>query len=164
MNKLNMKNILLALLAVLVIFGMGIFKEQINGDRSFHRFTMEEGGEYTYTMDVGKMGIVKYLVEPNVMTLYMRFNVPADVQELRCEVEGVECFASQGSKKGVWKKLTPSDILQRGKGDQVQLNLEMKVPREDVYRYNVADGKVSFTNAGKSYAVMRLKIINSNFK
>lgn len=164
MNKLNMKNILLALLAVLVIFGMGIFKGQINGDRSFHRFTMEEGGEYTYTMDVGKMGIVKYLVEPNVMTLYMRFNVPADVQDLRCEVEGVECFASQGSKKGVWKKLTSSDILQRGKGDQVPLNLELKVPREDVHRYNVADGKVSFTSAGKSYAVMRLKIINSSFK
>jgi hypothetical protein len=47
MSKLNAKNILLALLAMLMIFAMGIFKGQINGDRSFHRLNLEQGGEYT---------------------------------------------------------------------------------------------------------------------
>ena len=134
MNKFNVKSLLLAGLAMLVVFGMGVFKGQINGDRTFHKFTIKQGGEYAYTMDVGKMGIVKYLVVPNIMTLYLRCKVPANVQDLRCEIEGIENFASQGSKKGVWKKLTSSDVLEKGQwGDFVPLNLEIAVPREDIY-------------------------------
>lgn len=165
MNKVNMKNLLLALAALLFVFGMGVFKGQINGDRTFHKFTMEQGGEYAYTMDVGKMGIVKYLVEPNIMTLYLRCKVPANVEELRCEIEGLENFASQGSKKGVWKKLSPGDILQKGQwGDFVPLNLELAVPREDIYKYDIAKGQLRFSSKGKSYATLDIKIINSRYK
>lgn len=165
MNKLNMKNLLLALMAMLVVFGMGIFKGQINGDRTFHKFTMEQGGEYTYTIDVGKMGAIKYMVEPNIMTLYLRCKVPENVKELRCEIDGIENFASQGSKKGVWKEVTPSCVLKKGAwGDFVPLNLELAVPREDVKRYDVAQGKVRFSNVGKPFATLNVQIINSAYK
>ena len=165
MNKLNAKNILFALLAMLMIFAMGIFKGQINGDRSFHRLNLEQGGEYNYTLDIGKMGVVKYFVEPNVMTLYLRCKVSASVQDLRCEIEGIENFASQGSKKGVWKKLTSSDILEKGQwGDFVPLNLELAVPREAIYKRDVANGKIHFYSGNKSFATLNVDIINSKYQ
>ena len=165
MNRFNVKSLLLAVLAMLVVFGMGVFKGQINGDRTFHKFTIKQDGEYAYTMDVGKMGIVKYLVEPNIMTLYLRCKVPANVQDLRCEIEGIENFASQGSKKGVWKKLTSSDILEKGQwGDFVPLNLELAVPREDIYKRNVANGKINFYSGNNSFATLNVDIINSKYK
>ena len=80
MNKFKTKKILFSLMAILIVFAMGMFKEQINGDRTFHKFTMEQGGEYTYTIDVGKMGSVKYLVQPNIMTLYLRCKVADDIK------------------------------------------------------------------------------------
>jgi len=164
MNKFNVKSLLLAGLAMLVVFSMGAFKGQINGDRTFHKLTMKQGGEYAYTMDVGKMGIVKYLVEPNIMTLYLRCKVPANVQDLRCEIEGIENFASQGSKKGVWKKLTSTDVLKQGQwGDFVPLNLEIAVPREAIYKHNVANGKIHFYSGNKSFATLNVDIINSKY-
>ena len=164
MSKLTTKNILLSLLAMLMIFAMGLFKGQINGDRSFHRLNLEQGGEYTYTLDVGKMGVVKYLVEPNVMTIYLRCKVPAGIEDLRCEVTGVENFASQGSKKGVWKAVVKDEILKvEPKGKTIPLNLEIAVPRDDVYKYDVGVGKVTFTNEGATYAVLNIKIINSKY-
>lgn len=164
MNKLNAKNILLSLLAMLVIFAMGMFKGQINGDRSFHKLNLEQGGEYTYTLDVGKMGVVKYLVEPNVMTLYLRCKVPAEVSALCCEVTGIENFASQGSKKGVWKAVSKEDVLTKSsKGNDIPLNLELKVSRDDINKYEVGSSKVVFTNDNKPYAVLDIKIINSKY-
>lgn len=165
MSKLNAKNILLALLAMLMIFVMGIFKGQINGDRSFHRLNLEQGGEYNYTLDVGKMGVVKYFVEPNVMTLYLRCKVPANVQDLRCEIEGIETFASQGSKKGVWKKLTSSDVLKKGQwGDFIPLNLELALSRDNIYKYDVACGKIRFYDGENPYSTLDIKIVNTKFK
>ena len=165
MSKLNAKNILLALLAMLMIFAMGIFKGQINGDRSFHRLNLEQGGEYNYTLDVGKMGVVKYFVEPNVMTLYLRCKVPANVQDLRCEIEGIETFASQGSKKGVWKKLTSSDVLKKGQwGDFIPLNLELALSRDNIYKYDVACGKIRFYDGENPYSTLDIKIVNTKFK
>ena len=165
MNKLNAKNILLALLAMLMIFAMGIFKGQINGDRSFHRLNLEQGGEYNYTLDIGKMGVVKYFVEPNVMTLYLRCKVPASAQDLRCEIEGIENFASQGSKKGVWKAIAKDEVLKiEPKGKTIPLNLEIAVPREDVYKRDVANGKIHFYSGNKSFATLNVDIINSKYQ
>ena len=41
MNKSKTKKILFSLVAILIVFAMGLFKEQINGDRTFHKCTME---------------------------------------------------------------------------------------------------------------------------
>lgn len=160
MNKLNIKKLLTALVAVLLMLAMGAFKSQINGDRSFHKLTLEQGGEYEYTLDVGRMGIVKYLLEPNVMTLYLRMQVPDEVQDLHCHVERLEAFASQGSKKGVWKAVSIEDTLRRERG-VVPLNLELAVPRSNVSRREVGAGRVHFYNGEKPYAVLNIKIVNS---
>ncbi len=164
MNKFNMKTVLLVLMMFVVVFGMGMFKTQINGDRTFYKFSLKEGANNTYVLDVGKMGIVKYMVQPNIMTIYLRIKVPAEVEALRCEVDGIENFASQGSKKGVWNKLASADVLKKGQwGDFVPLNLELAVPRDDVYRHNVADGKVKFYDGNKEYSTLNIKVINSKY-
>ncbi len=164
MNKFNMKTVLLVLMMFVVVFGMGMFKTQINGDRTFHKFSLKEGANNTYVLDVGKMGIVKYMVQPNIMTIYLRIKVPAEVEALRCEVDGIENFASQGSKKGVWNKLASADVLEKGQwGDFVPLNLELAVPRDDVYRHNVANGKVKFYDGNKEYSTLNIRVINSKY-
>lgn len=164
MNKFNMKTVLLVLMMFVVVFGMGMFKTQINGDRTFHKFSLKEGANNTYVLDVGKMGIIKYMVQPNIMTIYLRIKVPAEVEALRCEVDGIENFASQGSKKGVWNKLASADVLKKGQwGDFVPLNLELAVPRDDVYRHNVANGKVKFYDGEKEYSTLNIKVINSKY-
>ncbi len=164
MNKFNMKTVLLVLMMFVVVFGMGMFKTQINGDRTFHKFSLKEGANNTYVLDVGKMGIVKYMVQPNIMTIYLRIKVPAEVEALRCEVDGIENFASQGSKKGVWNKLASADVLKKGQwGDFVPLNLELAVPRDDVYRHDVANGKVKFYDGNKEYTTLNIKVINSKY-
>ena len=164
MNKFNMKTVMLVLMMFVVVFGMGMFKTQINGDRTFHKFSLKEGANNTYVLDVGKMGIVKYMVQPNIMTIYLRIKVPAEVEALRCEVDGIENFASQGSKKGVWNKLASADVLEKGQwGDFVPLNLELAVPRDDVYRHNVANGKVKFYDGNKEYSTLNIRVINSKY-
>jgi hypothetical protein len=98
------------------------------------------------------------------MTVYLRIKVPAKVEALRCEVEGIENFVSQGSKKGVWKAVGKEDLLTRsGKGNDVPLNLELAVPRDDVYRHDVALGKVKFYDGNKEYSTLNIKIINSTY-
>lgn len=164
MNKFNMKTVLLVLMMFVVVFGMGMFKTQINGDRTFHKFSLKEGANNTYVLDVGKMGIVKYMVQPNIMTIYLRIKVPAEVEALRCEVDGIENFASQGSKKGVWNKLASADVLEKGQwGDFVPLNLELAIPRDEVYRHDVANGKVKFYDGNKEYSTLNIKVINSKY-
>ena len=164
MNKFNMKTVLLVLMMFVVVFGMGMFKTQINGDRTFHKFSLKEGTNNNYVVDVGKMGIVKYMVQPNIMTIYLRIKVPTKVEALRCEVEGVENFVSQGSKKGVWKAVGKEELLTRsGKGNDVPLNLELAVPRDDVYRHNVANGKVKFYDGEKEYSTLNINVINSKY-
>ena len=164
MNKFNMKTILLVLMMFVVIFGMGMFKTQINGDRTFHKFSLKEGANNTYVVDVGKMGIVKYMVQPNIMTIYLRIKVPAEVEALRCEVDGIKNFTSQGSKKGVWEKLNSADFLKKGQwGDFVPLNLELAIPRDEVYRHDVTSGKVKFYDGNKEYSTLNIKVINSKY-
>ena len=165
MNKFKTKKILFSLVAILIVFAMGLFKEQINGDRTFHKCTMEQGGEYTYTIDVGKMGRVKYFVQPNIMTLYLRCKVTDDVKDLRCEIENIESFASQGSKKGVWKKVDSNVTLKKGPwGDFIPLNLELALSRDNIYKYDVACGKIRFYDGENPYSTLDIKIVNTKFK
>jgi hypothetical protein len=64
----------------------------------------------------------------------------------------------------VWKAVGKEDLLTRsGKGNDVPLNLEFAVPRDDVYRHDVALGKVKFYDGNKEYSTLNIKIINSKY-
>ncbi len=164
MSNLGLKKVLLVLVAFMVTFFMGMFKTQINGDRSFYKFNFEEGKVHIYTLDIGKMGDIKYNVQPNIMTIYIRGKGNSTLPDLRCEVEGLKCFASQGSKKGIWKEVSKTDILKVIEGKNfVPLNLEIAVPRAEVKKYEVASGKVNFYDGDKLYTTLIVKVVNTKY-
>lgn len=66
MNKQLGKKILLVLAAVMVMILLSSFKMQNEGDRSFKKIVLNKNKSVEYTVDVGKMGLLKYWLEPNV--------------------------------------------------------------------------------------------------
>ena len=117
-----------------------------------------------YTVDVGKMGLLKYWLEPNVFSVALRCQTEDDTLKLRCETEGVDAIISQGSKKGIWKKLKSEDVLVKRSKNTVPINLEIAVPSKNIYRRNVQEGKIKIWNQDELYSVINLKIVNSRYQ
>ena len=72
MNKQLGKKILLVLAAVMVMILLSSFKMQNEGDRSFKKIVLNKNKSVEYTVDVGKMGLLKYWLEPNVFSVALR--------------------------------------------------------------------------------------------
>lgn len=87
-------------------------------------------------MDLGQQGVVKKLLNPNMYTLYLRLQTDSK-EPLRCSGSDMEMFLSQGTKKGIWTELLPTDAL-RAKGAAIPLNVELCVPREALNKHDVA--------------------------
>ena len=161
MNKQLGKKILLVLAAVMVMILLSSFKMQNEGDRSFKKIVLNKNKSVEYTVDVGKMGLLKYWLEPNVFSVALRCQTEDDTLKLRCETEGVDVIISQGSKKGIWKKLKSEDVLVKRSKNTVPINLEIAVPSKNIYRRNVQEGKIKIWNQDELYSVINLKIVNS---
>ena len=89
MNKQLGEKILLVLAAVMVMILLSSFKMQNEGDRSFKKIVLNKNKSVEYTVDVGKMGLLKYWLEPNVFSVALRCQTEDDTLKLRCETEGV---------------------------------------------------------------------------
>lgn len=63
----------------------------------------------------------------------------------------MEMFLSQGTKKGIWNKLTPNDTL-KSKGRWIPLNVELRVPLEALKEHDVGQGTLKFHAGQKEYA------------
>lgn len=164
MNKSEVKKCLMAVLAVACMVLLGVFKTQNDGDRSFQRLELQQGQSVDCIVDIGKMGMLKYWLEPNIMTVGLRCHTTDAVIGLRCEVEGIRAIVSQAGKKGRWKSLQADDILvQRGK-NILPLNLELSVAADNINRKNVQNGKVKLWSKDELYAVINLQIINSRYQ
>lgn len=164
MNKQLGKKILLVLAAVMVMILLSSFKMQNEGDRSFKKIVLNKNKSVEYTVDVGKMGLLKYWLEPNVFSVVLRCQTEDDTLKLRCETEGVDVIISQGSKKGIWKKLKSEDVLVKRSKNTVPINLEIAVPSKNIYRRNVQEGKIKIWNQDELYSVINLKIVNSRYQ
>lgn len=163
MNKASIKKLTLVVLAVTIMVLLGLFKAQNDGDRSFHRIDLSKNDNVECSVDIGQMGLLKYWLEPNVFTVTLRCRTGDDTLKLRCEAEGVDAIISQGSKKGIWKKLSPEDILVKRSKNTVPINLEVAVPGKNIYRKNVQTGQIKIWDNDELYSVINLKIINSKY-
>ena len=164
MNKQLGKKILLVLAAVMVMILLSSFKMQNEGDRSFKKIVLNKNKSVEYTVDVGKMGLLKYWLEPNVFSVALRCQTEDDTLKLRCETEGEDAIISQGSKKGIWKKLKSEDVLVKRSKNTVPINLEIAVHSKNIYRRNVQEGKIKIWNQDELYSVINLKIVNSRYQ
>ena len=163
MNKTIIKKMTLAALAVTIMVLLGLFKAQNDGDRSFHRIDLRKNDNVECSIDVGRMGLLKYWLEPNVFTVALRCRTGDDTLKLHCEAEGMDAIISQGSKKGLWKKLSSEDVLVKRSKNIIPINLEVAVPSKNIYRKNVQTGQIKIWNNDELYSVINLKIVNSKY-
>ena len=150
----------IAMLAVM--FVMTVIRSENARDRLNAKIYLTKGKTATCTVDLGQQGVVKKLLNPNMYTLYLRLQTDSK-EPLLCSGSDMEMFLSQGTKKGVWTKLLPSDAL-KIKGRWIPLNVELRVPREAVTNHDVAQGVLKFYSGQEEYARVIIKVINSEIQ
>lgn len=159
MNKKWIARVALFCGMILVTVILAGARLQNSRDRLNKKINLPPRQTVTCTVDLGRLGAVKQLFNPNVYTLYLR--LAADSQKtLRCEGSGMEMFLSQGTKKGIWRELKPSEILQQRRG-VIPLNVELKVPYGELKKKNVAEGTLKFFAENELYSEILIKVVNS---
>ena len=102
-------------------------------------------------------------IEGNIYTLYLRL-LPEDKQaQLRCEGEGLQLLLSRSSKKGLWRKLAPDEMIKEYKG-QMSVSAELYFSPEQLKQRNVQQGKIKFYDAKGLYGTVVVDVINSRVK
>lgn len=150
----------IAMLAVMFVM-TGIRSENAR-DRLNAKINLTKGKTATCTVDLGQQGVVKKLFIPNMYTLYLRLQTDSK-EPLLCSGSDMEMFLSQGTKKGIWTELLPSDALKSRSG-RIPLNVELRVPREALKNHDVAQGVLKFYSGQEEYARVIIKVINSEIQ
>ena len=92
----------------------------------------------------------------------LRSLLPEDKQaQLRCEGEGL--LLSRSSKKGLWKKLAPDEMIKQYKG-QMSVSAELYFSPEQLKQRHVQQGKIKFYDAQGLYGTVVIDVINSRVK
>ena len=163
MNKQMLKRVVAFLLMAGVMVGLGFFRSENNYDKHYFRAKLARGQEVHCRIDLGKEGELKYLLQPNIYTLYLRL-LPEDKQaQLRCEGEGLQLLLSRSSKKGLWRKLQPDEMIKQYKG-QMSVSAELYFSLEQLQKYHVQQGKIKFYDAHGLYGTVVIDVINSRVK
>lgn len=160
MNKQILKRVLAFVLMAAVMVGLVFFRSENNYDKHYFRAKLTRGQEVHCQIDLGKEGELKYLLQPNIYTLYLRL-LPEDKQaQLRCEGEGLELLLSHSSKKGLWPKLAPDEMMKPYKG-QLGLSAELYFSPDQLKKRHVQQGKIKFYDAKGLYGTVVIDVINS---
>ena len=163
MNKQMLKRATAFLLMAAVMVGLVFFRSENNYDKHYFRAKLARGQEVHCRIDLGKEGELKYLLQPNIYTLYLRL-LPEDKQaQLRCEGEGLQLLLSRNSKKGLWRKLTSDEMLKPYKG-QLGVSAELYFSPEQLKQRHVPSGKIRFYDAQGLYGTVIVDVINSRVK
>ena len=94
----------------------------------------------------------------------LRSLLPEDKQaQLRCECEGLQLLLSRSSKKGLWRKLAPDEMIKQYKG-QMSVSAEMYFSPAQLKQRNVQSGKIKFYDAQGLYGTVVVDVINSRVK
>ena len=159
MSKKWLRRMALFIAMLAVMFVMTGIRSENARDRLNAKINLTKGKTATCTVDLGQQGVVKKLFNPNMYTLYLRLQTDSK-EPLLCSGSDMEMFLSQGTKKGIWTELLPSDALKSRSG-RIPLNVELRVPREALKNHDVAQGVLKFYSGQKEYAQVIIKMINS---
>lgn len=163
MDKKWLKKIALFCAMLGVMFALLLVREMNAHDKGFTKLPLARNAQATYVVDLGKEGGLKYFVQPNVYSAYLRLQPQKKNVKLTCRGEGMEMILSQGSKKGVWEKLGAQQVLQKQFG-ALPLSVELRVPRESVKQYHVGKGAIKLYEGEKLYATIAVEVVNSRYK
>lgn len=165
MNKFNRKiiSIVLVILTILAMFMLEKFTDENKSDKVYQKIDLTQNYITDCTIDINDMGIVKYYIEPNIISVYLRIKVDKNAKNLSYTTENLDVIVSQGTKKGIWPKLKPEDELEKNKKNIVPLNLELRLPNENIHQYNVSQGKVKILSNQQVIGEININIINSKY-
>ena len=79
MSKKILQRVLAFALMAAVMGGLAFFRNENDNDKHYFRAKLARGQELHCRIDLGKEGELKYLLQPNIYTLYLRL-LPEDKQ------------------------------------------------------------------------------------
>ena len=162
MSKKWLRRLALFIAMLAVMFAMTAIRSENARDRVNAKINLTKGKTATCTVDLGQQGVVKKLLNPNMYTLYLHLQTDSK-EPMLCSGSDMEMFLSQGTKKGIWTELLPSDALKSRSG-RIPLNVELRVPREALKNHDVAQGVLKFYSGQEEYARVIIKVINSEIQ
>ncbi len=162
MSKKWLERMALFIAMLAVMFVMTGIRSENARDRLNAKINLTKGKTATCTVDLGQQGVVKKLFNPNMYTLYLRLQTDSK-EPLLCSGSDMEMFLSQGTKKGIWTELLPSDALKSRSG-WIPLKVQLRVPREALKNHDVAQGVLKFYSGQEEYARVIIKVINSEIQ
>lgn len=163
MAKKWWKRIGLFIAMLIFMFALLGLRAENEHERDFTKLRLPKNSQVSYVVDIGKEGSLKYFVQPNVYTVYFRLQPQDKNAQLMCRSEGLTMLLSQGSKKGIWQQVAPSQVLKKEKG-VLPLSAELYVPRDNVKQYAVGKGTIKFFQGDELYAVILVEVVNSRYK
>lgn len=158
MAKLGAKQIILFALSIAVMFVLHSIKQENAYDRYFIKVNLDKQPQQELVIDMGKQGLLKRLLQPNKMTIYLTCKTKAEA--VSCSVENIDCLLSQSSKKGPWNVLSDGTILEEA-FDALPLNMEITLPKENMDKHVISKGSLRFYSDGKLYHKISLRFIDS---
>ncbi len=164
MKEIGYKNIFLVIIAIISMFALEKIADENNFDKKYQVVDLIKKDNEECIVDIHNMGIIKYYVEPNIITIYLRLKVDNEMKNLSFITENIEAIISQSSKKGVWQSLDNGEAITKNNKNIVPLNIELKIPREDVYQYDVLNGNLKIFNNKQVIKNIKIKVINSKYK
>lgn len=167
----SLKNIVLFVFGAVLIFLLAYSNSFNRGDYNTKRIVIKRGQTITYTIDLGKEGAIKRILQPNVYSVYLRVKAE-EGSKLSCKAysKDMQLFLSQGTKKGIWSELTENKILEpmsakliknqntleKARQGHLPINVELKLLNKEK---SVYDGKLLLMENGKEYGVINLKVL-----
>ena len=161
MAKIGKKQIISFILSVAVMFVLYGIKQENAHDRYFLKVNLDKQPQQELVIDMGKQGLLKRLLQPNKMTIYLTCKTKA--KDVSCSIENIDCLLSQSSKKGPWKELPKGAVLEEAFGT-LPLNMEITLPKEYLDKYLIDEGRIRFYSHDKLHQEINLKFIDSRNK
>ena len=157
-----LKKVLAGLVGVCIIYGLMIFSAGNDKERGFISLDVAKDQLVVKTLDIKEYGVLKYYLNPNVVTVYVKIKDKSKVpRAISYEFSGMAGYISQGSKKGIWRPVVAQEVLQKNKQGDVSLSLELSFPREKIKTYELAQGSLLIYADQKQVSEVQIKLLNS---
>lgn len=149
------------LVMLLFAIGLGFFRQVNEAERVQFKVDLPQKQEQIVVIDIGQQGLLKYYLQPEVISFYGRGTVKGNFKNLQIKFTGLESFISQGSKKSNWQELQSDEFLQVRKNGRLVINLEGKIPKDKLDFYQVGEAQLQLLSDGQVMSTVYFKIINS---
>lgn len=172
----KIRKILFFALGICIIVALGFIAKLNKYDDAKQNLLLVKGGQTECVVNLGKTGLPKRILQPALYSVSLGLETE-DNPVLNCKVDEhpneVKIMLTQGHRKGAtWEKLSAHNKLSKDAKKQggakklkgIPLNLEISVPRSSLKQQVVAEKKLIFTEDGKPYSILVVKIVNSRAK